>query len=169
MSEALVKVRFVVDGVFHDIAFDKGKSWQVRDLFYIKLDLALGLCRGGTIDDWALTKWGGERVDLDDESDAQIKDGDIIFVGRRGPNEPTERKVCPSSEPQLAQHNWGMWYPYDPMIAGSSVTRGFQYHGSCDNMGCTARRYTKMLVADPNTIQVEVDGEVVQSSPPPSA
>ncbi len=161
-SRKWVKVRVVVGGVFHDVTFESGGDWHARDFFNIKICLDLGLCKEGTTDDWEMHLWGGQKVDFDVQVDKQIHDCDVVFVSKR--KSPVERKICPSSVPQLAQHNWGMWRPYDPMRAGTAEVDYFQYHAECDNMGCTATRYAKMLVADPNEVQVKVDGVVVEGS-----
>lgn len=57
-------------------------------------------------------------------------------------------KICPSSDPKLESHNWGMWRPFDPMIAGSEIVLGFNYSSDCQNLGCEVRRFTKGVTAE---------------------
>lgn len=56
-----------------------------------------------------------------------------------------EKMVCPSSDPCLTSHNWGMWDSFDPMIAGSELVLGFSYSSDCQNLGCEVRRFAKRV------------------------
>lgn len=156
----------VASGVEHEVGFRRGGSWQVRDFIYIKLDIGLGIGRsvGGAIDDWELVRWGGEHLDFDASVDLAIKDGDVLLIDRRRPVDDGP-KVCPSSDPQISRHNWGMWRPYDPMIAGSEVTRHASYFSSCDNLGCQASRRAKGVVAVGVTLDELTDVDVDDADP----
>ena len=82
-------------------------------------------------------------------SDFQVEDfqeraGEIwraFNEARKGPD--PAKKVCPSGNPQLEQHNWGLWRSFDPMIAGSEIVLWFSYSSDCQNLGCEVRRFAK--------------------------
>ena len=84
-------------------------------------------------------------------SDFQVEDfqeraGEIWRAFAKARKDPeSTKKVCPSNDPQLERHNWGMWRSFDPMVAGTEVVLGFNYFSDCQNLGCEVRRFTKSM------------------------